>query len=77
MAMSLAEWLSVVGRNYDDPVVIQLRKALGLAGKGPRVDTFGAEEVPAEGVAIMLARTAAEKALPACTPRRRPTQPIG
>jgi len=58
MAISLAAWLSIVGKNYDDPAVIKLRKELGLAGKGPRVDAFGAEEVPAEGVAIMLAKTA-------------------
>jgi hypothetical protein len=56
-APTLAEWLSIVGKNYDEPVVSALRTRLGLKGKGPRVDNFGDEKVPAQGVAIMLTRT--------------------
>lgn len=53
---TLAEWLAIVGRNYSDPLVGELRERHGLKGKGPRVDSFGAEEVPAAGVALMLIR---------------------
>ena len=55
--MTLAEWLSMVGKNYDDRVVSALRARLGLSGKGPRVVNFGSEDVLAEGVTLMLART--------------------
>ncbi len=34
-----------------------LRVRRGLKGKGPRVDNFGDEKVPAEGVAIVLTKT--------------------
>ena len=33
-AVTLAEWLSIVRKNYDDPVVSALRTRLGLEGKG-------------------------------------------
>jgi len=37
MTTTLDEWLAVLGKTYDEPIVQDLRARHGLTGKGPRV----------------------------------------
>lgn len=53
--MNLKEWLTLVGKNYDTPEIIAVRKAYGLTGRGPRLASgFGSEAIPAAGITLML-----------------------
>ena len=58
MATTLEEWLAVVGKTYDDAGVQSLRARHGLAGKGPRVASYGDETFPSAGLNLMLIKGA-------------------
>ena len=58
MATTLEEWLAVLGKTYDDPVVQGIRSRHGLTGKGPRVASYGDEPVPSAGINLMLIKAA-------------------
>jgi hypothetical protein len=58
MATTLEEWLAVVGKTYEDPVVQDLRLRHGLTGKGPKVAAFGDEPFPSAGLNLMLVKGA-------------------
>jgi hypothetical protein len=58
MTTTLEEWLSALGKTYEDAGVQSLRARHGLTGKGPRVASYGDEPVPSAGVNLMLIKSA-------------------
>src|SRR3954468_7834303 len=53
--MKLKDWLALLGKSYDTPEIVAVRKTYGLTGKGPRLASgFGAEEIPSAGLTLML-----------------------